>query len=206
MNQITAAKLNGPLDTLGLPANSSWAKTQPAIFCSDWRNEHSDPGRQTTARLQWSPDRLFIRFQCCYREIYIYEGSACRRNRLWLRDVAEVFIRREADDLRQYKEFEIAPNGDWLDLDIAPGSKTILSCDLRSRVVLDAEPGIWIADIAIPMSCLTTAFDPGEIWRLNLFRIEGQEPDRFYSAWIPTFTHEPNFHVPEVFGELKFLH
>jgi hypothetical protein len=66
----------------------------------------------------------------------------------------------------------------------------------------------WIAELAIPMDSLmdslTSEFNPDEIWRLNLFRIEGREPERFYSAWRPTFTLKPNFHVPERFGELTF--
>jgi hypothetical protein len=205
MNQITAAKMKGPLDAGGFPDNFAWAETQPVSFCSDWRAEHADPTRETTVQLLWSSNYLFIRFHCCYRELYVYDGSPCRRGQLWLRDVAEVFIRRETEEPRRYREFEISPNGDWLDLDILPGSKTILFCDLKSRVVLDQERGIWTAAMAIPMSCVTTAFDPRETWRLNFFRIEGRNPDRFYSAWIPTFTPQPDFHVPEVFGALKFL-
>jgi hypothetical protein len=78
-----------------------------------------------------------------------------------------------------------------------------LFCDLRSRTTCGAQ-GIWIAELAIPMSCFTKEFDPEQIWRLNLFRIEGREPNRFYSAWQPTNTPRPNFHVPELFGELQF--
>jgi alpha-galactosidase len=204
MNQISATKLHNPLDSEGLPDNSAWEAAQPVTFCSDWRAENADPMRETTVQLLWSSDYLFIRFYCRYRDIYSYDGNACRRDELWMRDVAEVFIRRESGELRHYKEFEISPNGDWLDLDIAPGIKTILFCDLRSRVVLNSEQRTWTAEMAIPMDCLTTALDPGETWRLNLFRIEGRNPDRFYSSWIPTFTAQPNFHVPEVFGALKF--
>jgi hypothetical protein len=54
------------------------------------------------------------------------------------------------------------------------------------------------------MDCLTTGFVPEKTWHLNLFRIEGQEPERFYSSWRPTHTLLPNFHVPEQFGELRF--
>jgi hypothetical protein len=205
MNQILAARLKEPLERDRLPGHSSWEKAQPVTFCSDWRADHPDPMRETNVQLLWSPDSLFIRFRCRYRELYVYDGIACRRDKLWLRDVAEVFLRPETEELTQYREFEIGPSGDWLDLNIAPGIKTILFCDLKSRVILDNPQHIWTAEIAIPMSALTTKFDPREAWRLNFFRIEGQDPDRFYSAWIPTFTPQPNFHVPEVFGVLEFL-
>jgi len=202
MEKLIAAKLRTVLDGQGLPNRSSWETAPGTSFCSDWRAENRDPERETRVQLLWSPADLFVRFQCRYREIFVSPDANSRRDRLWLWDVAEVFIQSESSEPRRYKEFEISPNGDWLDLDIAAGEKSILFCDLKSRVVLDPTARIWIAELGIPFNALTADFDPHEIWRLNLFRIEGQEPNRFYSAWIPTCTPQPNFHVPEVFGTL----
>jgi alpha-galactosidase len=205
METITAGKLKEHLDSQGLPLSSAWETTDPVAFCSDWRGEHSDPKRETSVRLLWSPDYLFIRYDCRYRSIFVYEGGNCRRDKLWMRDVAEIFLRPETGEPGRYREFEISPNGDWLDLDIFAGNKSILYCDLKSRVVVDPKHRIWTAEMAIPTSCLDASLDPAAIWRLNLFRIEGEEPDRFYSAWRPTCTPQPNFHVPEAFGLLQFL-
>jgi alpha-galactosidase len=203
MRKVIAAKLRTALDGQGLPKRSSWGKAPEVSFCSDWRAENRDPERETRVQLLWSPDDLFVRFQCRYREIFAYAGANSRRDRLWQWDVAEVFLQPESSEPRRYKEFEISPNGDWLDLDIAPGEKSILFCGLRSRVVVDPRAHIWIAELGIPFNSLTEDFDPHEPWRLNFFRIEGQEPNRFYSAWIPTCTPQPNFHVPERFGTLQ---
>ncbi len=203
-HQLIAAKLWTPPDPLGFPHQAAWTTVPAVSFCTDWRGENPDPERETTVRLLWSVDHLFFRFDCRYREIFVYEGGNSRRDQLWLRDVAEVFIRPENDPTKHYREFEISPNGDWLDLDIFPGGKSVLFCDLRSRVVVDLARRIWTAELTIPMNCLTASFDPGRTWRLNLFRIEGKEPDRFYSAWQPTCTPQANFHVPEVFGGLHF--
>ncbi len=202
MKQAFAERVSGPLDNHGLPDRDAWAKAPAIAFCSDWRAENPDPERGTRVRLLWSPDYLFMRFECSYRKMFVYEGAVGRRDKLWLRDVAEVFIRPESGEPKRYKEFEVSPNGDWLDLDISPGHKSVLLCDLKIRVVL--EPGLraWTAELGIPASCLTDAFDPRKAWRLNFFRIEGPEPNRFYSAWIPTYTPQPNFHVPEAFGTL----
>jgi hypothetical protein len=203
MDLVTAkkiAQMNGML-----PGLADWESAQPITFCSDWRGEHEDPLRETEVRLLWSHQMLFIRFRCRYREIYVYAGGNSRRDQLWLRDVAELFIRPGNEDPGHYREFEISPNGDWLDLDILPGKKTHLFCDLKSRVILDADANLWTAELAIPFDCLTPSFNPGEIWRLNLFRIEGAEPNRFYSAWRPTNTPQPNFHVPDQFGRLQFV-
>lgn len=204
MPQITAVRLDHSVTGAGMPESSEWERAAPVAFCSDWRGEHADPQRETLARFLWSDECLFVQFLCRYRMIYVYDGGNIRRDRLWLRDVAELFIRPGTDDPKHYKEFEISPNGDWLDLDIDYGQKSILYCDLRSSVSMDTDARIWSAELAIPFACLTAAFSPDEVWRLNLFRIEGPEPARFYSAWRPTFTPQPNFHVPEYFGELRF--
>lgn len=204
MNRITAERLLSLPEAWGLPVQSSWLSTEPVRFCTDWCAANPDPGRETEVRMLWTPDRLFIRFQCRFRNIFTYEGVNTHRDRLWMRDVAEVFIRPGAWEPSHYLEYEISPNGDWLDLDIAPGRKSILYCDLKSRVALNPEDNSWTAELAIPFGCFNTHVNPGDEWRLNLFRIEGREPERFYSAWIPTHTPQPNFHVPELFGILRF--
>ena len=39
------------------------------------------------------------------------------------RDVAEVFIQTDTSQARRYWEFEISPNGMWIDLEISPEGK-----------------------------------------------------------------------------------
>src|SRR5438874_2598789 len=86
--------------------------------------------------------------------------------------------------------------------------KTRERCDLKSglkrRVIRNEAQKIWIAELAIPMKCLVAKFNPAARWRVNFYRVEGAKEPRFYSAWRPTGTVEPNFHVPEAFGELIF--
>lgn len=205
MKEIIAERLADELDPSGLPYPEAWRKAKAVTFCTDWRGGNPDPQRETEAKILWSAERLFIQFRCRFRGIYVYGGGNRRRDRLWERDVAEIFIRPGNDDQYHYKEFEVSPNGDWLDLDINRGEKSLLLCDLRSRVSVDFEASIWTAVMGIPFSSLCDSFDPQDSWRLNLFRIEGEGQERFYSAWIPTHTSRPNFHVPEVFGTLRFV-
>ena len=110
----------------------------------------------------------------------------------------------DCSNLRKYKEFEVSPNGFWIDLDIAPEEKHDLKSGLKRRVVLNERSKIWTAELAIPMTCLVTRFDPAMTWRANFYCVEGVAEPRFYSAWRPNKTGVPNFHVPEAFGELVF--
>ena len=209
-SRVIAARLLTTANQEGLPQRTAWEGAQPVVFCSDWQGQNADPQRETEVRLLWSREFLFLRFRARYREIHVFPEANTRRDQLWLRDVAEVFIQPDTDGPSRYKELEISPNGSWLDLDINldldidEGRKADLQCALRSKVTVNALTRVWVAELAIPMSGLTGRFHPEAAWKVNFFRVEGPEPTRFYSAWRPTHTPQPNFHVPEAFGELRF--
>jgi alpha-galactosidase len=188
------------------PGKASW-KQAPAIrFSSNWRGQEADPQRETEVRLLWNRGTLFLRFFARFRELTVFPDARADgwRDQLWDRDVAEAFLQPDASDPRVYKEFEVSPNGYWIDLNISHGKTEEMRSGLRRRVVQDAHARTWTAELAIPMSGLTRAFDPKQAWRVNFYRVEGQTEPRFYSAWSPTMTPQPNFHVPEAFGYLVF--
>jgi len=203
-----AVQMTEPPDAEGLPTSSSWEISSPLCFNADWRGEHADPERETEVRLLWTPEWLFVRFRARFRVITVFPDAEAngRRDQLWDRDVAEVFLQPDPTHLRRYKEFEVSPNGFWIDLDIAPDEKHDLKSGLHRRVILNEAAKTWVAELALPMKCLVDRFDPAATWKVNFYRVEGAVEPRFYSAWQPTRTPAPNFHVPEVFGELVFVH
>ena len=184
----------------------AWDAANPVTFCSNWQGTNPDPGRQTRVRVLWSPGTLYLRFECHYRELHLFTDSDSngRRDQLWDRDVAEAFLQPDPSQSHAYKEFEVSPNGLWIDLDISPGAKPDLKSGLQRSVVLDERAHTWAAELAIPMKALTARFDPGAIWRVNFYRVEGKEEPRGYYAWRPTHTPQPNFHVPSAFGRMRF--
>lgn len=189
----------------GRPA-PEWQNAQPIAFSSDWQGSNSDPTRETVVRILWSQRTLYLRFKCQYRELYVFEDSDPngRRDQLWDRDVAEAFLQPDPTQQRLYKEFEVSPNGMWIDLDIFPGGRADLKSGLRRSVALDEKSHTWYAELAIPMSTLNEQFDPARAWRGNFYRVEGKEEPRAYMAWQPTHTPQPSFHVPAAFGTLRF--
>jgi alpha-galactosidase len=190
----------------GFPGAGQWERTPAIRFERDWRGELGDPLRATEVRLLWNEQTLYVRFVACYRELHVFPDARADgwRNELWERDVAEAFLQPDASDLHVYKELEVSPNGYWIDLSIAHGEKEEMHSGLRRRVVKDDSAMTWTAELAVPMRSLTPAFDPARSWRANFFRVEGKVEPRFYSAWSPTLTRVPNFHVPEAFGHLAF--
>jgi alpha-galactosidase len=202
----SAVRMLEPVDANGFPTLPSWELATPLRFNTDWQGKNADPERETEVRLLWTPEFLFVRFHARFRTITVFSDAEVegRRDQLWDRDVAEVFLQPDPSQHRRYKEFEVSPNGFWIDLDIAAGEKRDLKSGLRRRVILDQAAKTWTAELALPMNCLVGLFDHTAIWRVNFYRIEGAAEPRFYSAWQPTRTAAPNFHVPEAFGELVF--
>jgi alpha-galactosidase len=189
-----------------LPDDDDWEAAPAVGFSSDWRGENADPSRDTEVRLLWNTKMLFVRFRARFREITVFEDAepSGRRDQLWDRDVAEIFLQPDSSRAG-YKEFQVSPNGFWIDLEIAPGAKRDLRSGLWRRVQIDKRQQTWTAELGIPMASLTPHFDSAATWRVNFYRVEGPCEPRFYSAWQPTNTPKPNFHVPEAFGYLQFV-
>ncbi len=201
-----AMELTRGFDTGGFPSAHSWTLAPPVRFSCDWRGENADLARETEVRVLWNNTFLYLRFLCRYRTLTVFADSDAngRRDQLWDRDVAEVFLQTDGSQPRHYWEFEIGPNGMWVDLEISPDGKRDPASGMKSRVAVNEAGKIWTAELALPMGVLMAGFDPAQEWRVNFFRVEGATEPRFYSAWRPTATPQPNFHVPEAFGVLRF--
>ncbi len=204
--EIVASHVAGEIKLDAAHPALEWRRALPVVFCTDWQGKNFDPQRQTQVQVLWSSQTLYLRFECRYRDLYVFADSDPngRRDHLWDRDVAEAFLQPDPARERYYREFEVSPNGMWIDLDIFPGGSADLKSGLQKSVVLNAERRRWAAELAIPVKALTEAFDPNATWRANFYRVEGTSEPRSYLAWRPTSTPTPNFHVPAAFGSLRF--
>jgi Carbohydrate-binding family 9 len=206
-SEVTAVRLSQKVGTNGFPLESEWERATYIRFSHDWQGRTEDLRRQTEVRILWSELELHVRFLCRYRAIHVFPDAEPngRRDGLWDRDVAEVFLQPDRFGEKYYKEFEVSPNGQWLDLDITPQGLTHITSGMRTLVTLDEANREWTSYLAIPIDAIASPFDPATHWRANFFRCEGVDPQRFYGAWQPTSTPTPDFHVPGVFGTLRFV-
>jgi alpha-galactosidase len=203
---VCARKLAGPVDEEGFPADAAWEIAAAIRFSHDWQGKNADRRRETEVRVLWSDDALVVKFLVHFQSITVFTDAepSGRRDHLWDRDVVEVFLQPNGFEPHRYHEFEVSPNGFWIDLEIRPEEKRDLQSRLKRRVNVDQKNRTWTAMLVLPMKSLTARFDPAKAWRANFYRIEGASEPRFYSAWRPTGTAVPNFHVPEAFGPLLF--
>ena len=187
-----------------------WEQADPIPITRYWSGDPAPPSRHAEARILWSPQALHVRFVCRQREPLIISEqpqTAKKVMGLWDRDVCEIFISPDTAVPERYFEFEAAPNGEWLDVEIrlTPNGRHS-DWQFNSHLTTAANVGSDQLTVAmrIPWQERIPRPQPGERWRVNLFRCIGKDPDRGYLAWQPTQTAEPNFHVPQAFGWLVF--
>lgn len=186
-----------------------WTTAQPIYINRDWSGAEAPVHRHAEVRIIWSDESMGVRFVCNQTEPLIISPNPQvdqKTIRLWDRDVCELFLAPDPEDSNRYFEFEAAPTGEWIDLDIQltpSGRKT--DFNFHSGMTAAAHIGTdrLVIGINVPWSHTIPKPQRGETWRCNLFRCIGVGNER-YLAWQPTYTEEPNFHVPEAFGRLSF--
>jgi alpha-galactosidase len=190
--------------TDGFPRASQWADAPATFFRHDWQGKALAGPQSTRVQLLRGADHLYLRFICKFEALSTFDqaGSATHIWPLWERDVVEVFLQApDRAGLSSYREVQVAPNGLLLEIAVEASGKRRIVGESRARARIDARNKVWTAELAVPMRATGDA----DGWRLNLFRVEGQEgpgKQRVYSAWSPTRTATPDFHVPAAFGRL----
>lgn len=191
--------------------HEAWERARALGLTRYWSGEAAPAGRHAEARIIWSDEALFVRFICRQEEPLVVSDApqtAVKTLGLWERDVCEIFVAPNSDELGHYFEFEAAPTGEWIDLEIRyRGDERETGWHYRSGMTAaaSAQEGRVIITMRVPWEAFGQRPRAGEIWRANLFRCVGSGANRGYLAWQPTRTARPNFHVPGAFGLLRFV-
>ena len=190
--------------------NEIWQKCTPVTIEHYWSAEPAPVARHAEARICWSNDALHVRFLGNQKEPLVLSENPRTDKKtlgLWDRDVCEIFLAPDPSNISRYFEFEAAPTGEWVDLGITlTPSGRVTDWDYASGLEAAAriDEDQLLVGMRIPWSDVLPKPEPGELWRVNVFRCVGPEAPERYLAWLPTRTPEPNFHVPEAFGWLRF--
>ena len=142
----------------------------------------------------WTPGYLYFAYWCRYQSLNIYAGEDSGKERweLWNRDVVEAFINPQPERFLHYYEFEVAPNNQWVDLEIdltkTPFGDAGWDSHFEHATKVDAEHKVWWMEMRVPVkSMMVNAIHPGDEWRLNLYRADGPGDDtrRRFMCWSP---------------------
>ena len=204
---LESAYANAEFELSANPESPEWA-TAPRVIAERDYLHRPVAGPPTEIRSRWTKQHLYLLYICPYTELNLKPDPALTEEtpRLWNWDVAEAFIGSDFERITRYKEFQVSPRGEWVDLDIdrenpktQPGRTWDSGFTVKGRI--DPEARIWYGEMRIPFAAID-ARPPreGRELRIGLYRIAGANP-RTYYAWQPT--GQTTFHVPQAFGTLR---
>ena len=208
-NHVIAPYLSSPLPDNDLDS-SIWDDVAPIKITHYWSGHEAPEQKYAQAQVCWSEEALHVRFVCNQHEPLVVSSNPVTHEKtigLWERDVCEIFVAPDPMNPNRYFEFEAAPTGEWVDLGILitpSGKETDWSFQSGMSVAARVQRERVTISMRIPWSERIPKPQRAEVWRVNLFRCVGPELEQRYLAWQPTETSQPNFHVPEAFGWLRF--
>jgi len=193
------------------PTSAFWRAALP-VYADGDNYGKTVPNHRTEVRSRWTKKNLYLLYICPYEELYLKPAPDAVREtyELWNWDVAELFIGSDFQNIRRYKEFEVSPQAEWIDLDVnlaLPHHEVgwVWNSGFHVAARIDPKAKIWYAAMRIPFAALDERTPAaGKIFRANLFRSQGPPERRKAIAWQAPMTD--TFHTPQRFGQLELVH
>ena len=195
------------------PHSATWSHAASTWIEKDCTHNIDYQKLKSEVRGFWTESDLYLLFICPYTKLNLWlpADNSKDRDKLWDRDVVEFFLGDDWKDIKHYREFEIAPTGDWIDLAIDLNKNSYdpkWQSGWKPEGRIDEKNHVWYAAARVPLKSVSAdSVKAGTKWRANVYRIEGLGPDaqRHFLCWQPTcvVNRDPN-HVPEHFGTLVF--
>jgi hypothetical protein len=192
------------------PASQFWRESRPIYMENDSLGKIV-PRYRTEVRTRWTKNNLYFLFVCPYEQLHLRPSPTTQKetNELWNWDVAEVFIGSDFGDIQHYKEFEVSPQGEWIDLDIdlhKPHHEEgwTWNSGFKVKARIDQATHVWYGAMSIPLVAIDTRpAVPGNTLRINLFRSQGPPSHQHAVSWQAPMSG--TFHVPERFGLIRLV-
>jgi len=197
----------------GALSKAAWKRARWVEFDHDPTGKTENPSVKTRVAAIWSDRYIYFAFSGQYETVNVYEGEDVSKERweLWNRDVVEVFLNPQPDRVSHYYEFEVAPNNQWIDLEIektkTPFNDASWNSGFEHATKIDDKNHVWSTEMRIPLSAMgVERIKSGDVWRANFFRAAGHDGDekRIFLAWS-SIPQGGTFHVPNRFGILRFV-
>lgn len=193
---------------LSLDPDSPLWKNAPSVSFSHDSMDRDTGLKPTEVRARWSKQYLYLLYIGRYGAMHLKPNPVTDRDTvpLWDWDVAELFLGSDFNNIQRYKEFEVSPQGEWVDLDVRKDLKEFdwhWNSGFEPAARIDSEHKVWYGAMKIPWKALedgSREIKAGNEYRVNFYRIEGAPPDRKFLAWQPTMS--ASYHVPEKFGRM----
>jgi hypothetical protein len=171
------------------------------------------PQFRAEVKSRWTNEVVYFLFAGKYEQITAKADPDLKSEtyRLWEKDCFEVYLGADFEHTNRYREFQMSPVGEFLDLDIdstrpRPGynGENLWNSGMQVKARVDEARKMWYGEMKIPISAVDTRpAKEGNEMRINLYRQDGVNPNRDFLAWQPPGIWNP--HHPEKFGTLRLV-
>lgn len=194
------------------PSSRFW-KGIPAVAVERSILGTAEPELRFEVRSRWTRRNLYFLFVGSYDKLTLKPDprTDAETFRLWEFDVFELYLGADFEHINRYREFQVSPQSEFLDLAIdstrpRPGwsDERLWDSGMHVKSRVDDNSRIWYAEMRIPVGSLRKERPtPGSEFRINVYRLHGPGPKRHFLAWQTIGVFNP--HHPEKFGRLKLL-
>jgi len=171
------------------------------------------PSYRAEVRSRWTGEFVYFLFIGPYQKLTLNPNPDTVKEtyRLWEKDCFEVYLGADLEHTNRYREFQMSPQGEFLDLDIdstraKPGfnGEDKWNSGMKVKARIDEKKKTWYGEMRIPVTAVDNRpAQAGREMRINLYRQDGAPPDRLFLAWQPPGVWNP--HHPEKFGTLRLI-
>ena len=205
-----------PLTIDGKLTEAAWTTTPAMTLQFLWESQ-TGPKQMTRARLLWDAQALYVGFDADDTDITAQFQQ--RDDPTFRDDAVEIFINPDPKQETVYYGFEMNARGvlyDYLNYNSrtlfkrfdATGVQIATSLRGSLNVRNDTDSG-WSLEAMIPWGNFEELSRrppvAGTVWKANLNRWDGVQPDRRMSIWSDPQNSDSWPHVPARFGEIVFV-
>ena len=205
-----------PLTIDGRLNEPAWAATSAMTLQFLWESQ-TGPKQMTRARLLWDAQALYVGFDADDTDITAQFQQ--RDDPTFRDDAVEIFINPDPKQETVYYGFEMNARGvlyDYLNYNSrtlfkrfdATGVQIATSLRGSLNVRNDTDSG-WSLEAMIPWGNFEELSRrppvAGTVWKANLNRWDGVQPNRRMSIWSDPQNSDSWPHVPARFGEIVFV-
>ncbi len=206
-----------PITIDGRLDDAAWSHASAPVTLQFLWDSQTGAKQKTHVRLLWDDQALYVGYDADDADVtaqFTHRDDPTYRD-----DAVEIFINPDPKQETVYYGFEMNARGvlyDYLDYNSrtlfkrfdATGVKIATSIRGTLNDRTDTDEG-WSLEVAIPWPNFEqlSRRPPvvGAVWRANLNRWDGVEPDRRMSIWSDPQNADSWPHVPARFGELVFV-
>jgi hypothetical protein len=241
MNKSLAVLVLLAATLVGCKTGSSSASKKPAVFRSYMADADAEPSAdpespfwkdvkkgvsitksvlgtnqlqfRAEVRSRWTKDNVYFLFYGPYEKITVSANpnTTTETFKMWERDCFEVYLGADMVHTNLYREFQMSPAGEFLDLNIDCTKSNIgmngedkWNSGFKVKARIDEAKKMIYGEFKIPIIAVDTRpAAVGNEMQINLYRQDGVPPNRDFLAWQPPMVWNP--HHPEIFGRLRFV-